>query len=237
MVLFPFYLYLVLSRDDLSVFACLTHAIKLIRGNILRIIYINVSFIGMLVLCVLSLGIGLLWVEPYYEQTFANLFLDATGELPAVDCAVNAANDVPELRRRICGDRVVEYDRCISSHTVALPDDTYCYCELDCAKPLEEFLPYAAAEVARAKANPAMDDGEDPNRLYFVSSLPWLSFASIRLPKPVPADSNPRITFGKFFAQGDRVLLPVDLTVNHALADGIHLARFFEGFERRADAL
>ena len=41
-----------------------------------------------LVLCVLSLGIGLLWVEPYYEQTFANLFLDVTGELPAVDCAV-----------------------------------------------------------------------------------------------------------------------------------------------------
>ena len=34
----------------------------------------------MLVLCVLSLGIGLLWVEPYYEQTFANLFLDVTGE-------------------------------------------------------------------------------------------------------------------------------------------------------------
>ena len=88
LVLFPFYLYLVLSRDDLSVFACLTHAIKLIRGNILRVIYINVSFIGMLVLCVLSLGIGLLWVEPYYEQTFANLFLDVTGELPAVDCMV-----------------------------------------------------------------------------------------------------------------------------------------------------
>ena len=88
LVLFPFYLYLVLSRDDLSVFACLTHAIKLIRGNILRVIYINLSFIGMLVLCVLSLGIGLLWVEPYYEQTFANLFLDVTGELPTVDCAV-----------------------------------------------------------------------------------------------------------------------------------------------------
>lgn len=88
LVLFPFYLYLVLSRDDLSVFACLTHAIKLIRGNILRVIYINVSFIGMLVLCVLSLGIGLLWVEPYYEQTFTNLFLDVTGELPTVDCAV-----------------------------------------------------------------------------------------------------------------------------------------------------
>ena len=64
-----------------------------------------------------------------------------------------------------------------------------------------------------------------------------MSFASISLPKPVPADSNPRITFGKYFTQGDRVLLPVDLTVNHALADGIHIAKFFEEFTRRTENL
>ena len=45
--------------------------------------------------------------------------------------AVRAANGVPELRRRIRGDQVVEYDRCPSSHTVALPDGTYCYCSLE----------------------------------------------------------------------------------------------------------
>ena len=44
-------------------------------------------YLGVL-LTLISLGIGLLWVEPYYEQTFANLFLDVTGELPAVDCRV-----------------------------------------------------------------------------------------------------------------------------------------------------
>ena len=37
-------------------------------------------------------------------------------------CAIRAANAVPELRRRIDGERVVEYDRCLSSHTVALPN-------------------------------------------------------------------------------------------------------------------
>ena len=157
--------------------------------------------------------------------------------LTVLHCAVNAANAVPELRRRIRGETVVEYERCISSHTVALPDETYCYCELDCGKPLADFLPYAAAEVERAKTCPTMDDGEDPDRLFFVSSVPWVSFASISLPKPVPADSNPRITFGKYFAQGDRVLLPVDLTVHHGLADGIHMAKFFEDFTRRAETI
>lgn len=155
--------------------------------------------------------------------------------LTVLHCAVNAANAVPELRRRIRGESVLEYENCLSSHTVALPDETYCYCVLDCDRELSEFLPYAAAEVQRAKDAPALDDGDDPDRLFFVSSVPWVSFASISLPKPVPADSNPRITFGKYFAQGDRILLPVDLTVHHGLADGIHMAKFFEGFTRRAE--
>ena len=41
--------------------------------------------------------------------------------LAVLYAAVRAANGVPELRRRIRGDQVVEYDRCPSSHTVALP--------------------------------------------------------------------------------------------------------------------
>ena len=153
--------------------------------------------------------------------------------LTLLHTAIGAANDVPELRRRIKGDRVAEYDRCLSSHTVALENGAYCYCTLDCAKPLEEFLPYAQEQVAQAVCAPEMDDGEDPDELYFVSSLPWLSFTALSLPVPNPADSNVRITFGKFYEQDGKILLPLNLTAHHALADGIHLARFYEAFERR----
>ena len=154
--------------------------------------------------------------------------------LTVLHCAINAANAVPELRQRIRGKDIVEYDRCLSSHTVALPDGTYCYCTLDCAQPLGAFLPAVQAEVARVKAAPSLDDGADPDELFFVSSLPWLTFSAISLPTPTPADSNPRITFGKFTQEGDRVLLPVNLTANHALVDGLHLAAFFDGMVQRA---
>ena len=123
--------------------------------------------------------------------------------LTVLHCAINAANAVPELRQRIRGKDIVEYDRCLSSHTVALPA-------------------------------PSLDDGADPDELFFVSSLPWLTFSAISLPTPTPADSNPRITFGKFTQEGDRVLLPVNLTANHALVDGLHLAAFFDGMVQRA---
>ena len=157
--------------------------------------------------------------------------------LTALYCAVNAANDVPELRRRIKGEQVVEYENCLSSHTVALPDETYCYCVLDCAKPFGEYLPYAQAEVEKAKLRRSMDDGDDPARLFFVSSIPWVSFTSVSLPVPDPADSNVRISFGRFFEQGDRVLLPLNLCVHQSLADGVHMARFYQNFERRASEI
>ena len=148
-------------------------------------------------------------------------------------CAANAANGIAELRRRIRGAQAVEYARCDSSHTVALPDGSYCYCRLDCGKPFAEFLPYAQTEVARVKAAPDIDDGEDGESLFFISTLPWLRFTGLSLPTPSPADSNPRITFGKCVEQDGKACLPVNLTVHHALADGLHVARFFEAFEQR----
>ena len=154
--------------------------------------------------------------------------------LTVLYCAINAANDVPELRRRIKDGQVVEYDNCLSSHTVALPDGSYCYCELDCAKPFAQYLPYAQAAVEKAKQSRSFDDGEDPARLFFVSSIPWVSFTSVELPVPNPPDSNVRINFGKFFEQGEKVLLPLNISVHHSLADGIHMAQFSQNFERRA---
>lgn len=154
--------------------------------------------------------------------------------LTLLHCAVNAANAVPELRRRLRGTDVVEYDTCLSSHTVLLPDETYTYCCLDCDMPLDAFLPYAQIETERVKRSPSLDDGAEAERLFFVSSLPWLHFTALHLPVSEPPDSNSCITFGRFFAEGERVLIPVDLRVHHALADGIHIARFFRGLEERA---
>lgn len=148
-------------------------------------------------------------------------------------CAIRAANAVPELRRRIDGDRVVEYDRCLSSHTVALPNGSYCYCTLDCEKPFDEFLPYAQAETERAKRAASLTDGADAAQLFFVTALPWLPFSSLSLPVPEPPDSNVRISFGGITEQTGRSLLPVNLAAHHALADGIHLSRFFAAMQER----
>ncbi len=151
-------------------------------------------------------------------------------------CAIQAANAVPELRRRIIDGQVVEYESCLSSHTVALPDDTYCYCELDCSLPFADFLPYAQQQVQRAKTAASIEE-HDPARLFFVSSVPWASFSALSLPVANPPISNPQITFGKAHWQEGKYLLPVSLTVHHGLCDGVHMAKFYQAFEENCRTL
>ena len=152
-------------------------------------------------------------------------------------CVSRAANQVPELRQRIWKGEIIEYQNCPTSHTVALPDGTYCYCSLEVDRPFREFLPYAAAEQERVKAAPTLEDGEDGESLFFVSCVPWLSYTALTQPTPTPADSNPRITWGRWHRQEGRTLLPMTLLANHALVDGIHIARFYENLDRELAAL
>lgn len=153
-------------------------------------------------------------------------------------CAARAANSVPELRQRIREGRIVEYDWCRVSHTVALEDGTFCYCTLENEPDFYAYLDAGrkAQEAAKRQASIA-EDPEEALEKFFVSSLPWLSYTALVQPVPSPADSNPRITFGKYFSQGEGVLLPVSLLCNHALVDGRHIAAFYQAMDEELAAV
>lgn len=147
-------------------------------------------------------------------------------------CASKAANGVPEFRQRIFNGRIIEFDRCKTSYTVALENETFCYCELEDDMPFGEYLAYAARMQEEAKRKHTIEEEEDKvYEKFFVSTLPWVSYTAIVQPVPVPADSNPRITWGRYFEQGGRTFLPVSVLCHHALVDGVHLARFYELLE------
>jgi len=93
-----------------------------------------------------------------------------------------------------------------------------------------------AQEEAKRKASIEEDPDESLEK-FFVSSLPWLSYTALIQPVPSPADSNPRITFGKYFTQEGRTLMPVSLLCNHALVDGRHIAAFYHGMEQELAAV
>ncbi|MCI9082686.1 MAG: chloramphenicol acetyltransferase [Lachnospiraceae bacterium] len=144
----------------------------------------------------------------------------------------NAANSVKEFRQRISADgQIIEFEKCLSSYTVALPDETYCYCQVDADMSYLEFLACAQAEQKKVLEEGSIDDGEQILQLFFVSSIPWLSYTSLVQPVPAPADSNPRITWGKYFRQNQRMFVPLTLLCHHALVDGLHFAQFFDSLD------
>lgn len=162
----------------------------------------------------------------------------AQGGSPFLAClwaAANAANAVPELRQRMVGERIVEYDHCDTAHTVALPDETFCNCATDCRMSFGEFLRYGKARQEEAKTHHGfVQPGTDETGLIFVSCVPWVEFTQVIQPVPIPADSNPRIVFGKFFKAGERTMMPLSIQCNHALVDGLHLGKFYRAFDALA---
>ncbi|MDL2235150.1 hypothetical protein LJC07_03210 [Christensenellaceae bacterium OttesenSCG-928-L17] len=153
-------------------------------------------------------------------------------------CVARAANSVPEFRQRVIDGKIVEYDFCNTSHTVSLEDGTYCYCVLSADMAFENYLPCAAQAQEAAKIEKSTNDKDgDAHGLIFISSLPWLSYTALINPVPAPADSNPRITWGKYVTQGTDTHLPVSVLCNHALVDGLHISQFYHALSQHISAL
>jgi chloramphenicol O-acetyltransferase type A len=147
------------------------------------------------------------------------------------------ANSIPEFRRRIQGDGIIEYDHCIPSYTLALEGENYCYCTADDRLPFDAFLKDGKQRQEKSKQSQSLADGEDEDQLFFFSSIPWVSYTSIIQPVPIPADSNPRITWGKYFKSEGSLQIPVSILANHALMDGFHISKFFLELQSRCDNL
>ena len=151
--------------------------------------------------------------------------------------AATAANSVPELRQRMAGDGIVEYDHCDTAHTVALPDGTFVNCRTDCRRSFDEFLTYGRQCQEETKHRHGfVQPGDDETELIFVSCTPWITFTQIIQPTPIPADSNVRIVFGKFFDQDGKKLMPLAIQANHALVDGLHMGQFYQRFQELANS-
>ena len=154
-------------------------------------------------------------------------------------CVSRAANDVPEFRYRIQQDQSIEFDFCDTSHTVAKEDETYAYCVLKADMDLHSFLKIAQSKHEAAKTSGTIDeDPEEALSMIFISTLPWMYFTDLIQPVPIPADSNPRITWGKIQERNGIVTMPVNVLCHHALVDGKHIANFFERLNiRMAEAI
>lgn len=155
--------------------------------------------------------------------------------LAFIRVADRAANAVPELRRRIRGELVVEYEHCDTSHIELLDNGAYCYCTLrhDPAQSWEDYMAYASAQRERARAGASIEEEDDVESLLFISTVPWLHYRSIQQPNYGPDSSNPAITWGRYEPDyRGRLMMPLTILAHHALVDGLQIAAFYREIEK-----
>lgn len=75
-ILYSQVFYIMLDFPEMDAMECLRQSRRLMKGNKLRYLYVMLSFIPMTILGACSFGIGLFYVYPYREQTYANFYLD-----------------------------------------------------------------------------------------------------------------------------------------------------------------
>lgn len=149
-----------------------------------------------------------------------------------------AADEVPEFRRRIEQGGIVEYDACPTSHTELKADGTYAYCTLHHHMALAEYATRAEAARQAARESGSIEEEDEVQSMYFISCVPWVHYTQLIQPVGCGEDSNPRFVWGKYQTNSEgRVLLPLTVQVHHALADGLHIARFYEAFDRQVEAI
>lgn len=75
--------FLLLDYPDLGVSEIWKRSKQLMKGNRLRYIGLICSFLPWILLCVCTLGVGLLWLVPYIETTLVAFYLDLVQKRPS----------------------------------------------------------------------------------------------------------------------------------------------------------
>lgn len=139
-----------------------------------------------------------------------------------------AANEVPALRQRLRDGEPVEYPVVHPSITVLVQNDAFRFATLRYVPKFQEFARDASTRIDQARKSETLWPEPDRDDLLYMTALPWVSFTALVHPVPLnPADSVPRIAWGRFRAEGRRVILPLNVQAHHALVDGIDVGRLF----------
>lgn len=147
------------------------------------------------------------------------------------------AHSITPFRWRIRGETIVEHDFVHPSFSIPTPhSEVFSFCEVRYAAGLREFVDRARGRIAEVADNPVFENEPGRDDYLFLSAFPWVSFTGfVHAMHYTPVDSVPRITWGKYFTENGRTLLPLGVQAHHALVDGRDTGLFFQQLQHHLD--
>jgi len=153
--------------------------------------------------------------------------------------AATVANECENFRYRIRDGRVILHDKTHPSFTDITPgDDLFKIVTMELSGDLLHFSE-KAREAAKCTTDyfPNFADAKRDDLIY-ITCLPWISFTSMSHTIKLGADdASPKISWGKYFEDNGRILLPLSVQVNHALADGLHVGEYVNRLQVYLDSM
>lgn len=145
-----------------------------------------------------------------------------------------AALAIAPFTWRIRNGEIIAHDNLRPSFTVPTAESAaFSFCTVTYQADIEEFHHDVVEKMEAMQRNPSLEDDAGADDYIYLSAFPWASFTSVtHAMHHTPSDSIPRITWGKYFEAGGRVLLPLGVQAHHAVVDGSDLGRYYQLIEK-----
>lgn len=151
--------------------------------------------------------------------------------------SLQTANEIREFRLRILRDKVIEFDTIHATQTILLDDESFSFCYFENSGSLFEFDRAGKASIEKYKKEVSLDTAPGRLDLIYYSVIPWVSFTSFKHASRLKnSDSVPRMVFGGMFEENESRKMPFSVEVHHALADGLHVGKFFNLMQQKIDS-
>ena len=152
-----------------------------------------------------------------------------------------AINEVDAFRYVIRGDEVYYLSERMPSFTDLKKDSNLFHIvTMHEIGSLEEFN--VLAKKYSNDQQTFIDIDSETDRVIYYSCLPWMDITAVTNERDFSSvdsknDSIPRIAWGKYVCNGERLELGVSIEVNHRLIDGVHLGEFAQKLEQMISKL
>ena len=171
----------------------------------------------------------------YSKQTVTKFYINF---LYVLTKALNTRDDY-KMRYLYQEDKLVVFDKINTAHYVFHEDtETFTVVYTEFSEDYQAFYDRCCADMEKAKQTRSY--GLDGSKLnYFDASyIPWLSYEALHVELP---DGHlhfpPIINWGKYHSENGRLLMPVTVRMNHAIADGYVVSKAFLLLEKEIERL
>ncbi|WP_432630533.1 CatA-like O-acetyltransferase [Brotaphodocola sp.] len=133
------------------------------------------------------------------------------------------------------------WDQIVPNYTIFHKEDqTFSDCWTEYSEDFETFYRAIREDMREGQQKRGIKvKADQPANFYCISCVPWTTFTAFgsRTVNSAEPAYFPIITMGKYEESGEKILMPVNLMIAHAVADGYHVGFFFQRLQEAIDQL